>query len=168
MKRFFFAKSLPIKKLVNFSTGFSFMEIMMALAILALSIIPILNLFSSSGRSLQKSQNLGAFVGIAHKISQHLLEKPYEEILSTGMIDPCSGVQDDMFNPLENFGSTPSTIRNLTREGIPQLHNFLKKNQVRYSLDVVGDCPKDVKICLFWVENGKNLLYPLRMYVAKH
>jgi len=147
--------------------GVTLLEIIFAVVILSVAIVPMLDVFSISGRTVTKSQNLSMAVGISHKIAQHLLALPYDSIVDQTETPIADGPNDKMFNPLENPGTSQSTELRITSGMLPEYYSFLKKLDVHYSLDVVGDSPKDVKIIITWKEHGRNLLYPLRVYVTK-
>ncbi len=149
------------------TAGITLLEIILAMVILTIAIVPMLDVFGISGRTVAKSQNLSMAVGLAHKIAQHLLTVPYDAIVDQPETALADGPDDGMFNPLENPGTSAADALKITAARLPELHAFLKKYNVRYSLDVVGDDPKDVKILITWIEQGRNMLYSLRIYVSR-
>ncbi|NLI77516.1 MAG: prepilin-type N-terminal cleavage/methylation domain-containing protein [Candidatus Riflebacteria bacterium] len=147
--------------------GVTLLEVIMAMVILTIAIVPMLDVFGVTGRTVAKSQNLSLAVGLSHKIAQHLLTMPYDAIVDKAETPLADGADDQVFNPLENPGTSQTTNRRITAAQLPELHAFLKKYSVRYALDVVGDAPKDVKIIITWIEQGRNMLYSLRVYVSR-
>jgi hypothetical protein len=148
--------------------GLSLMEIVIAIVILTIAMMPMMDVFGISGQAVAKSQNLTLAVGVAHKIAQHLLAMPYDEIVDKPRTPLADGPDDGMFNPLINDGSDAAAGRRITQAHLPELHGWLKKFGVGYSLDVVGDQPKDVKIQITWKEGERDLMYTLRVYVSRH
>lgn len=136
-------------------------------------LIPVTNMFGVSGRAVQKSQNLALAVGLAHRISQHLLARPYPEVVEAPLPGQsiADGPTDGLFNPLENTGTTNETLINITQSQSPDLHSFLRKYDFRYALLVTpvvfgpGDEMKSVCIFVSWKEGGQNLSYRMYMYV---
>lgn len=147
--------------------GVTLLEIILAMVILTVAMVPMLDLFGISGRTVAKSQNLSLAVGLAHKIAQHLLALPYDSIVDRPETALADGPDDQMFNPLANPGTSQAGNLKITAAQLPELHAFLQKYQVRYGLDVVGDAPKDVKIIITWIEQGRNMMYALRVYVSR-
>ncbi len=147
--------------------GVTLLEVIMAMVILTIAIVPMLDVFGITGRTVAKSQNLSLAVGLSHKIAQHLLTLPYDAIVDKAETALADGSDDQVFNPLENPGTSQTTNRRITAAHLPELHAFLKKYSVRYALDVVGDAPKDVKIIITWIEQGRNMMYSLRVYVSR-
>ena len=148
--------------------GLSLLEVVIALVILMAALIPMLDLFGVSGRTVAKSQNLTLAVGLAHKIAQHLMAQPYSSIVDLSERPLAGGPADGMFQPLINHGSDLSSGKGIKPDQMKDLYEFVGKFKVKYALDVVGDEPKDVKIIITWEEGGRNLLYSLRVYVANH
>lgn len=151
----------------------SFVEVIMAMGILAMCMLPVMTMFGSSGRAVLKSQNLAFAIGLAHKISQHLLDTPYELIIDVPLPGSsiADGPDDGFFNPLTNNESTAAGALRITQAQLPELWNFLRKYEFRYSLIVnnvnfaAGDRMKCVGIIITWKEGGKDLLYKLYTYV---
>ncbi len=151
----------------------SFVEVIMAMGILAMCMLPVMTMFGSSGRAVLKSQNLAFAVGLAHRISQHLLDTPYDAI--TEVVLPgnaiADGHDDGFFNPLINPKTSSSGALRIKQAQLPELWNFLRKYEFRYSLIVnnvnfaTGDRMKCIGIIITWKEGGKDLLYKLYTYV---
>jgi Tfp pilus assembly protein PilV len=146
--------------------GLSLVEIMLAITILSISLISVFNLVSTSGKQMQKSQNLGIAIGIAHKIAQHMLNLPSSKIVSRVETPIYGGAADDIFSPFENTGSSAGSAQRITAADLPKLHGFLQKYDFRYTVSVVGNSPFDVKITVTWQEGGQHLMYALPVYVA--
>jgi len=138
------------------------------MSILALCLVPVLQMSGTSGQAVQKSQNLRSASSLAHKIAQHLLALPYEDIVDTPERPIADGPDDGIFNPFSKPGTSLATALRLTAGDLPGLSGMLRKFRFRYLLDVVGDQPKDVKIRILWDEADKTLDYSLRVYVARH
>lgn len=155
------------RKVLEKRKGVTLIEVIMAMVILALATVPMLDVFGISGRTVAKSQNLSMAVGLSHKIAQHLLTLPYDAIVDQSETALANGPDDRMFNPLENTGTGLSSALRINASDLPELFSFVKKFEVRYSLDVVGDAPKDVKIIITWLEQGQNMMYSLRVYVCR-
>jgi len=153
--------------------GASFLEIIIAFAILTMCFIPVMNMFSSSGRAVQKSQNLGTAVGLAHRISQFLLAMPFDDIQNVPLpgLAIAGGPADGFFHPLVNYGNSAAGALAITKEKLPDLFGFLAKFDFRYALLVnnvtfgTGDEMKSVAVIITWREGGKNLLYKMQVYV---
>jgi len=151
----------------------SFVEVIMAMGILAMCMLPVMSMFGSTGRAVLKSQNLAFAIGLAHKISQHLLDTPYEAITEVPLPgNPIAdGPDDGFFNPLTNFKTTAAGGLRITKAQLPELWNFLRKYEFRYYLTVndvifaAGDRMKCVGIFITWKEGGKDLIYTLYTYV---
>ncbi|HNW34684.1 MAG TPA: hypothetical protein PKM25_07120 [Candidatus Ozemobacteraceae bacterium] len=148
-------------------------EIVIALGILIVCMVPVLTMFSTSGRAVLKSQNLGFAIGLAHRVSQHLLNMPFDAIVEVPLPGSpiADGPDDGYFNPVTNFGSQSSNALRITKAQIPDLWSFLRKYEFRYALVVnnvnfaAGDRMKCVGIIITWKEGGKDLLYKLYTYV---
>jgi hypothetical protein len=153
--------------------GFSFLEVVIAFAILTACFIPVMNMFSTSGRAVKKSQNLGTAVGLAHRISQFLLAIPFDEIQNVPLPGRAiaGGPSDRFFHPVANFGSTAAGELAISKEEMPDLYYFLNKYDFRYALVVnnvtfgVGDEMKSVAVIVTWCEGNRNLLYKMQVYV---
>jgi len=151
----------------------SFVEVIMAMGILAMCMLPVMSMFGSSGRAVLKSQNLAFAIGLAHKISQHLLDTPYEAITEVPLPGNslADGPDDGFFNPLTNIQSTAAGVLRIKQAQLPDLWSFLRKCEFRYSLIVnnvnfaTGDRMKCIGIIITWQEGGKDLLYKLYTYV---
>lgn len=151
----------------------SFVEVIMAMGILAMCMLPVMSMFGSSGRAVLKSQNLAFAIGLAHKISQHLLDTPYEAITEVPLPGNslADGPDDGFFNPLTNIQPTAAGVLRIKQAQLPELWSFLRKYEFRYSLIVndvyyaTGDRMKCVGIIITWKEGGKDLLYKLYTYV---
>ncbi|MBF0547811.1 MAG: prepilin-type N-terminal cleavage/methylation domain-containing protein [Candidatus Riflebacteria bacterium] len=140
--------------------GFSLLETLIAIFILAVSLVSIIDLFGTSGRSIQKSQNLAIAVSLAHKISQHLKEVPYSSIVDVNDIMISSGVDDGIFNPFENFGNSSDTELTLTSPALKELNDFFQKFDFSYSLQVNSyTYYKSILITIKWVEGFSNVAY---------
>lgn len=151
----------------------SFVEIIIALGILIVCMIPVLTMFGTSGRAVLKSQNLGFSIGLAHRVSQHLLVMPFDAITEVPLPGSpiADGPDDGYFNPVANHGTQISGALRITKAQTPDLWSFLRKYEYRYSLIVnsvnfaAGDRMKCVGIIITWKEGGKDLLYKLYTYV---
>ncbi|HEY9072309.1 MAG TPA: hypothetical protein VIV61_18760 [Candidatus Ozemobacteraceae bacterium] len=151
----------------------SFVEIVIALGILIVCMVPVLTMFGSAGRAVLKSQNLGFAIGFAHRISQHLLSMPFDSITEVPLPGQpvADGPDDGFFNPVSNFGTTGTNALRITKAQTPDLWAFLRKYEFRYALIVnnvnfaAGDRMKCVGIIITWKEGGKDLLYKLYTYV---
>ncbi|HOT26961.1 MAG TPA: hypothetical protein PLU72_02155 [Candidatus Ozemobacteraceae bacterium] len=151
----------------------SFVEVIIAMGILAMCMLPVMTMFGSSGRAVLKSQNLAFAVGLAHRISQHLFDAPYEAIVEVPLPGNAiaGGPDDGFFNPLLNDKTTGAGALRITQAQLPELWMFLRKYDFRYSLIVnnvnfaTGDQMKCVGIIITWKEGGKDLLYKLYTYV---
>lgn len=151
----------------------SFVEIIISMGILVMCMIPVMNMFGTSGRAVLKSQNLAFAIGLAHKISQHLLDTPFDSITEVPLPGNviADGPDDAFFNPLANFKTTLAGALRIKKAQLPELWNFLRKFQFQYSLIVnnvnfaTGDRMKCVGIIITWKEGGKDLLYKLYTYV---
>jgi len=154
-------------------TGVSFIEIIVSMGILIICLVPVMSMFSTSGRAVQKSQNLGFAVGLSHFISQALLTKAFSQITSTPLSGHslADGADDELFNPLENWQSNSSGILRITKTQMPDLYGFLRKFNFRYSLIVnnvsfgTGDEIKSVAIIITWREGGQDLLYKTYAFI---
>jgi len=154
-------------------TGVSFIEIVIALGLLIICLVPVMTMFSTSGRAVQKSQNLGFAVGLSHYISQVLLTKAFGQIVSTPLsgIPLADGPDDEMFNPLENWRTTNAGQQRITRAEMPDLYGFLRKFNFRYSLIVnnvsfgTSDEIKSVAIIITWREGGQDMLYKTYAFI---
>jgi len=145
------------------------------MAVLVMCILPVMNMFGTSGRAVQKSQNLGFAVGLAHRISQHLFTKPFTEINSISLPGNSitDGPDDGFFNPMENFTANSAGALRVTKAQMPDLYNFLQKFDFRFSLIVnnvsfgTGDEMKTVGVVITWKEGGQNLLYRMQVNVPR-
>lgn len=153
--------------------GTSFLEVVMALSILLTCLLPLIHLFGSTSRTTQKSQNLGLAVGLAHRLSQHLLAMPYDAITPVSLpgVPIADGPDDGFFNPLENWSNSAASIQMITQATMPSLYAFLRKFEFRYALLVSnvsfgsGDEMKSVMIVITWKEGGQDFLYKLQIHV---
>lgn len=153
--------------------GTSFLEVVMALSILLTCLLPIIQLFGSTSRNAQKSQNLGLAVSLAHRISQHLYVMPYNEIqpISLPGAPIADGPSDPFFNPVENWTPAAAGVQMINQAQLPSLYGFLRKHEFRYALLVnnvsfgAGDEMKSVSIIITWKEGGQDLLYKLQVHV---
>jgi hypothetical protein len=150
-------------------------EIMIAIMLLSMALIPVFSMFSTSGRMVTKSQNLGLAVSFAHRISQHLLAMPYDSIVDVPIPGNsiAGGPDDEIFNPVANWGTTKTSRVPINPNQMPGLFHFLRKFEFRYALLVSpmvfgpGDELKSVCVFISWREQGVDFSYRTYVYVAK-
>lgn len=148
--------------------GISLLEVTVAMGVLALCLVPVMQMVGTSSQAVKKSQNLRFAASLAHKIAQHLLSMPYDEIVDTPELVIAGGPADGIFNPFSNPGTTQASALQLTEAHLPELAAVFRKFNFRYQLQVSGTQPKDVEIRIRWDESSRILEYPLRVYVARH
>lgn len=152
----------------------SLTEIMIALTIAVMVMVPVTSMFSTSGHQVQKSRNFSFAAGLARRISQHLMIMPFEEITEVPLpgMGLCDAPDDGIFNPLVNFSSNQTGIKRIKAADFPTLYEFLNQNDFRYALSVsnvsfgAGDEIKSVAIMITWKEAGKDMIYRTHIYVS--
>ncbi|MBF0407104.1 MAG: hypothetical protein HQM10_07110 [Candidatus Riflebacteria bacterium] len=152
---------------MNEKKGFSFLEVIFAVGILAACLVPIITLFGNSGRAVQKSQNLSVAVSLVHKISQHLKGFPYNDIIDVVDCPIADGPTDYIFNPLFNYGNSSTSEVFVTSSSAKELYKFFKTYSFKYSLEVsTFSTYKSVLISVKWVESSLNLVYQREFYIC--
>ena len=148
-------------------------EILIAMSIAITVLVPVVSMFGTAGRAIQKSTIFSFATGLARRISQHLMVIPFEDIQEVSLpgIAVADGTDDPFFNPLINFETTSAGEKKISAENFPELHGFLTLHDFRYSLSVSnvsfgkGDEIKDVGILITWQENGKDMMYRTHVFV---
>lgn len=152
----------------------SLTEIMIAISIAVMVMVPVTSMFSTSGQQVQKSRNFSFAAGLARRISQHLLIMAFDDIVEVPLPGQiiCDAPDNDFFSPMINFASDQSGIKRIKKADLPVLYDFLDLNGFRYSLSVsnvsfgAGDEIKSVAIMITWKEAGKDLIYRTHVYVS--
>lgn len=153
--------------------GISLTEILIAMSIALTILVPVINMFSSAGKRVQKGIIFSFAAGLARRISQHLMVMPYDEIQDVPLpgISLCDSSTDPYFNPLLNFSDNATGQKSINQTDLPELFNFLALYDFRYALSVStvsfgdGDEIKSVAIIISWRENGKDMLYQTHVYI---
>lgn len=143
------------------------MELLIAITVLSLCLVAVFELVGTSGRQMQKSQNLVIAIGLAHKVAQHLIGRPGDQVVTRPERPIADGPDDDIFNPLENPGTSGGSVRRIRAASLPTVHGALAKHDFRYGINVVGNSPRDVHITISWKEGSQALQYVLPIYVSR-
>lgn len=150
----------------------SLTEIMIALSIAVMVMVPVTSMFSSSGQQVTKSRNFTFAAGLARRISQHLMIMPFEDIAEVTDQAICDAPDNEFFSPLLNFASDQSGIKRIKQADLPTLHGFIDLYDFHYSLSVsnvsfgVGDEIKSIAIMITWKDAGKDLFYRTHVFVS--
>lgn len=153
--------------------GLSLTEILIAMSIAITILVPVVSMFSTAGRTVQKSIVFSFSTGLARRISQHLMVVPFDEIQEVPLpgISLCNSSEDPFFNPLINFSTSKTGQKSITQTDLPDFFKFLALYDFRYALSVSnvsfgdGDEIKSVAIIITWRENGKDMLYQTHVYI---
>ncbi|MEW6710746.1 MAG: hypothetical protein AB1403_13045 [Candidatus Riflebacteria bacterium] len=156
--------------------GLSLTEIMIAMSIAITVLVPVISMFSSAGRSVQKSTIFNFATGLGRKISQHLLVIPFDEIQEIPLpgISLCDSPDDQFFSPFLNFSNDKTGLKRINQNDLPDLYSFLNLYDFHYALSVSnvsfgsGDEMKSVSILVTWVENGKDMIYQTHAYIPSN
>lgn len=158
---------------MNKRSGLSLTEILIAISIGLAILVPVIAMFTSSGRAVQKSTIFSFATGLSRCISQHLMVKHFDEIQEVPLpgLTLYDAPDDGIFNPLLNFSKDETGVKRINLKDMPKLHAFLRQYDFRYALSVsnvsfgVGDEIKSVAILVTWQENGKDMLYQSHVYI---
>lgn len=152
----------------------SLTEVMIALTIAVMVMVPVSSMFSTSGNQVLKSRNFSFAAALARRISQHLMIMPFSDILDVPLPGkPLHGVDnDDFFNPLLNFSGSQSGVKKISVADTPDLYEYLEQHDFKYSLSVsnvsfgAGDEIKSIAIMITWKEAGRDMIYRTHVYVS--
>lgn len=148
-------------------------EILIAITIAVTVLVPVTQLFSTSGQSVQKSRNFSFATGLARRISQHLMIMKYKNIIDIPLpgLSLCDAADNVFFSPLFNFSNDQSGVKRITAADMPALYAFLNQFDFKYALSIsnvsfgTGDEIKSVAIMITWKESGKDMMYRSYVYV---
>lgn len=154
-------------------SGLSLLEIVISISIAVVIFIPAMNMFSTTGQAVFKTRNFSFANSVARRISQHLMAMPFEDIVEIpppgiALYDSPAGT---FFGPFINTSGSSSGEKFITQGNMPEFYSYLAQHDFRYSLSVSnvsfgdGDEIKSVGILVSWIENNKNMMYRLYVYV---
>lgn len=152
----------------------SLTEVMIALTIAVMVMVPVSSMFSTSGGQVMKSRNFSFAAALARRISQHLMAMPFSDINDVPLpgLSLHNATGEIFFNPLLNFSGSQSGVKKITKTDLPTLYDFLVQNDFKYSLSVSnvsfgdGDEIKSIAIMITWKEAGRDMIYRTHVYVS--
>jgi hypothetical protein len=154
-------------------SGLTLTEIMIAISMAVVVMIPMMSMFSASGQAVQKTRNFSFASGLARRISQHLMIMPFADVEEVPLpgISLCDAPDDPFFNPFLNFQNDQNGLKRINNTDFPELYGFLNQFDFRYSISVsnvsfgAGDEIKSVAIQITWKEAGKDMIYRTHVYI---
>jgi type II secretory pathway pseudopilin PulG len=160
----------------NNKSATSLVEIMVALSIAAMVIVPISTVFSTSNKQTTRGHNFTFASSLARRLIQHVQQQAFNKIQDVPLPGELIGgnKNDFYFGQLINLGDSASTIKYLTETDSPDLYKFIRKYAFRYSISVGAvnfaeeDKVKSVSVYITWKEMGKDYLYTSHVFVSSY
>ncbi len=154
----------------------SLVEVIIALSIASMVIVPISLVFNTSNRQTTRGHNFTFASSLARRVLQHVQQLPFKDVLDV----PLPGVligedpSDQFFGAFLNLGTTHRSVKHLTQNDMPDLYEFIKKHGFRYSISVgtvsfsAEDNIKSVTVYITWKEMGKDYMYKSHAFIASY
>ncbi|MBU1106708.1 MAG: hypothetical protein KKB51_08595 [Candidatus Riflebacteria bacterium] len=154
-------------------SGFSLLEIVIAISLAVTIFIPAMNMFSTAGQAVYKTRNFSFANSVARRISQRLMVMPFEDIEEVPLpgVALCDAPDGSFFGPFFNNTASSAGLRRITQVDMPEFYDYLERYNFRYSLSVSnvsfgdGDEIKSVGILITWNETDKAMMSRLYVYV---
>lgn len=156
-------------------------EILIAMTVAILVIIPTTSMFSTSSKMLEKASNLTFASGLARYIIQGLMSTRIKEIreIPDAGISCCDPSEDNiyfyhLFNLKNQVGDLPKGEIVNSPESLPKFFNRCAKYDYRYSMSCVPlklsddeyDVVFSVKVRIQWKEFGVHKSYDSHAYIV--
>jgi hypothetical protein len=154
----------------------SLLEIIIALAIACMVIVPLSMVFNTSNVQTTRGHNFTFASSLARRVLQHVQQQPFNQIQEVPLPgELIGGNESDLyFGPMVNLGKSASSIKYLTESDFPNLYHFIRKYAFRYSISVGAvtfapeDSVKSVSVYITWKEMGKDYMYKSHVFVSSY
>ena len=156
-------------------------EVLIALSIGMVVLLPTTVMFSSSSRFLEKSSNLSLASGIARYIIQGMMTMEMEEIKSIELpgVSMCDESDRNtyfrtLFDLAQDCGKLKKGIITMSMKNCPKFYARLAKYDFRYAIsvgtakikDVDKDIMKSVTVYVTWKEFGVDKVYESHAFIV--
>ncbi len=156
-------------------------EVLIALAVGVIILLPTTAMFSTSSRLMEKSSNLGLAAGIARYVIQGMMTMEMEEIkpIDVPGVSMCdSSERNTYFQTLFDLKDTCGDLKKgkvtMSMKNCPKLYARLARYEFRYSIsvgvvkskDVDDDIMKTVTVYVTWKEFGVDKLYETHAFIV--
>lgn len=156
-------------------------EILIAMTVAMVIIIPTTSMFSTSSKMLEKASNLTFASGLSRYIIQGLMSARMNDIASTPRteISCCDPSEDniyfyDLFNLKNDVGSLKKGKVVNSLSSLPNFFSRCAKYDFRYSVSVATanmtsdelDVVKTVEVFISWKEFGVDKAYRSHAYIV--
>ena len=156
-------------------------EVLIALAVGVIILLPTTAMFSTSSRLMEKSSNLGLAAGIARYIIQAMMTMEMKEIKpidipGVSICDSSSKNQyfQTLFELADSCGEFQKGKVIMNKDNCPKLYARLARYEFRYSIsvcsvntnDVDDDIMKSVAVYITWKEFGVDKVYETHAFIV--
>lgn len=156
-------------------------EVLIALAVGVVILLPTTAMFSTSSRLMEKSSNLGLAAGIARYIIQGMMTMEMQEIKAIDVpgVSMCdSSEKNTYFQTLFDLKDTCGDLKKgkvtMSMKNCPKLYQRLARYEFRYSIsvglvqskDIDDDIMKTVTVYVTWKEFGVDKIYETHAFIV--
>ena len=156
-------------------------EVLIALSIGVVILLPTTAMFSTSSRMLEKSSNLSLAAGIARYIIQGMMTMEMEEIkpIDVPGVSMCDETSRNtyfqtLFELQNDCGSLKKGRVTMGMNNCPKFYSRLAKYDFRYAIsvcsvntsDIDGDIMKSVAVYVTWKEFGVDKVYETHAFIV--
>ena len=159
----------------------TFTELLIALSIGMVILMPTSIMFSNSAKLMEKSSNLSFAAGLARYILQGMMTMDLKEITDIKNPISCCDTSEDnkylkfLFNLNDNCGEFKKGKVLMGKNSCPKLYARLAKFDYRYSVLSVPlilsqkkqEIMSSVKVCIHWKEFGVDKIYESHAYIIQ-
>ena len=156
-------------------------EVLIALAVGVIILLPTTAMFSTSSRLMEKSSNLGLAAGIARYIIQGMMTMEMDEIkaIDAPGISMCDTSDRNtyfqtLFELKDACGSFKKGKISISMDNCPKLYARLARYEYRYWIsvgfaknkDIEDDIMKTVTVYVSWKEFGVDKIYETHAFIV--
>ena len=156
-------------------------EVLIALAVGVIILLPTTAMFSTSSRLMEKSSNLGLAAGIARYIIQGMMTMEMEEIKPIDIpgVSICDTSEKNqyfqtLFELKDSLGDLKKGRVTMSMKNCPKFYTRLARYEFRYSIsvcsvntnDIDGDIMKSVAVYVTWKEFGVDKVYETHAFIV--
>lgn len=135
------------------SRAFSFVELMIAVAVIVIGIIPIYSLMMSGNRSFAKSENNSIAYNLAMEALEWARSAPYEQVISSNVNNPSSRYTFPVALDLNFVTREPAPAAPYRLEYPQRYFKYFSNFSREMKIEDFGDRTKKVTVTVRWTED---------------